>query len=510
MMVGMTTHRALPPYADLYFGKTDSHNELVDDRGEFVKSFVNLDSTVENVIGGSHTLVLGPKGTGKSALAWYLETTSKGNDYFAQVKDASNLPLADIPQLETGQPAGAERTVTAWRFILLCNYLEVVLQDQSARVPNSQEVRRVTAHLRKFGLMGGTTGKAILSVAKTTIQIPIPKLGTIYKRESSSSLTIFALLPYLEEWAANVMSGNRHVLLLDGLDSIFLNDQKYDESMASLVQAAYMINQRFARVGASGSIVLLLRNDVFSRVSLRLPDSQKMRDDSAIELDWRVLSGARGVRSPLMKLVNEKAAQAAGHPGLEVLSYFPQSVEVARRRQTAPRQISTLRYLLNMTRHTPRDLLRLFEEIRRVEAGDLFEDSPNGKLDQDVIREGVLQYSNRYFVNAIRNEFAGFSGGPDQGQAALSALQSLTSQLFDRRKFSSALADLGYDDTPTVDRLLKLLFFAGAIGNYVRRSDGQESYLQFYHRRDDAEIYLKGGLIMHGALCHAWNISFAT
>lgn len=511
MMAIMSDKSTRPRYADLYFGKSDSHNELIDDRGEFVRSFVNLGKIVEKVVGGSHTMVLGPKGTGKSALAWYLQATSSERNHFARVKDASELPLADIPRIETGQPAGAERTVTAWRFILLCNYLEVALQDESARVPAEAEVRRVTRHLRNYGLMGGTSGKAILSIAKTTISIPIPKMGQIYARESSPNLTVFALLPYLEEWAANIRSGNRHVLVLDGLDSIFLNDEKYDESMAALVQAAYTINQRFARTGSSGSIALLIRNDVFSRVSLTLPDSQKMRDDNAVELDWRVLSGARGANAPLLQLANEKAAKAAGLERLDVLSYFPASIEVGQRvNGGSRRQIDTLQYLLNMTRHTPRDLLRLFEEIRRVDESNVFGTPRGGKLSQDLIREGVVQYANRYFTGAIRNEFAGFTGGPDQGQAALSALQSLPSQMFDRAQFVEALKEVGYDDAATADRLLRLLFFAGAIGNFVRRKQGQESYLQFYHRRDDSDIYLKGSLTMHSALCHAWNVPFAT
>ena len=54
------------------------------------------------------------------------------------------------------------------------------------------------------------------------------------------------------------------------------------------------------------------------------------------------------------------------------------------------------------------------------------------------------------------------------------------------------------------DRLLKLLFFAGAIGNLV----GNDSYMRFVHRRDDSEIYLRGTLILQGTLCHAWNVPF--
>jgi hypothetical protein len=496
-----------PRYKDLYFGKSDSRNELNDERGDFIKSFVNLNSITEHVIAGRKTLVLGPKGTGKSALAWYLDASQLGSNYLATVRDASYLPLADIPQLQTGQPEGAERTVTAWKFILLCNYLEVLLKDQSAQLPNRGEVERVTRLLRQYGLMGDATGKAILNISTTTIAVPLPKIGTIYKRESQASLNIFSLLPYLEDWAVNARSGNRHLLLLDGLDSIFLNDRKYDESLASLVQAAYTLNQRLNDVGASGSIVLLLRNDVFNRVAMTLPDSQKMRDDFAVELDWRVMSGAAGANAPLLRLVNEKAARALEIEHVNVLAYFPNKVELGGSKGSEPRWMDTLPYLLNLTRHTPRDLLRLFEEIRVVEESAVFRASGNQFLSKQVIREGVLQYSNKYFVGAIGNEFAGYENGTEGPQHALQALQGMNKQLFDRAQFAKALKHAGEVRPEATDQLLRLLFFAGAIGNEVHRP-GRERYLQFYHRRDASDVYLRGRFILHNALCHAWNVPF--
>lgn len=501
------SRRGRPPFSKLYFGKSDSYNELSDERGDFIRSFVDLNSITKDVIAGRKTLVLGPKGTGKSALAWFLDASQLGSDYLTTVKDASYLPLADIPRLETGQGEGSERTVSAWKFILLCNYLEILLRDESCQVPNRSEVQRVTKLLRNYGLMGGnTSGRAILDISKTTITIPIPKLGNIYQRESQPNLNIYSLLPYLEDWAANARSGNRHLLLLDGLDSIFLNDRKYDESLAAMVQAAYTLNQRLNQIGATGSIVLLLRNDVFNRVSLTLPDSQKMRDDFAVELDWRVLSGAAGGRAPLIRLVNEKAAGALGVPSVDVLSYFPKNVQLGGSKGREPKFMDSLRYLLNLTRHTPRDLLRLLEEIRVVEASGTFPRT-SGTISHDVLREGVLQYATKYFVGAIQNEFAGYEHGIEESQAALSALHALNRQTFDRPQFAKSLS--GFMDAPAdvVDRLLRLLFFAGAIGNQVNLGSGG-SYLQFYHRRDDAQVYLKGTFLLHNALCHAWNIPF--
>jgi len=33
-----------------------------------------------------------------------------------------------------------------------------------------------------------------------------------------------------------------------------------------------------------------------------------------------------------------------------------------------------------------------------------------------------------------------------------------------------------------------------------------KSYMQFYHRRDESEIYLKGEFVLHNALIHAWGM----
>lgn len=164
-------------YRELYFGLADSRNEASHDPEDFVRSYVNMNNIVENVVNGHRTLVFGPKGTGKSALAYYVTATAQEHRQVSKVRDASTLPLAEIPNLQTGQPQGVDRTVTAWKFILLCNYLELLLEDQGCLVPNDREVRRVTRILREFGFMGATSGRALLKVATTTVSIPDPQGG---------------------------------------------------------------------------------------------------------------------------------------------------------------------------------------------------------------------------------------------------------------------------------------------------------------------------------------------
>ena len=189
-------------YRDLYFGLSDSRNEANEDRESFLRTYVDLNDSAKEVVRGRRFLVLGPKGTGKSALAWYLQIAEHHGDHLALVRDASSLPLAEVPRLQTGQGPGPERTVVAWKFILLCNYLELLMRDQGASVNRNAEVIRVAKLLRDFGFMGDASGRALLKFSSTAVTIPIPKLGTLYKRESQPSLNIYNLIPYLEKWVS--------------------------------------------------------------------------------------------------------------------------------------------------------------------------------------------------------------------------------------------------------------------------------------------------------------------
>jgi hypothetical protein len=497
------------PYKDLYFGKSDSKKEASTQPDDFLRSYVDLDNSVSKVISGEKTLVLGPKGTGKSALAWYLQQTSGRGAYISRVRDAQTLPLSEIPNLKTGQEAGIQRTVTAWKLILLANYLDVVLLDTSVRFPELQEAKRVWRILRDFGLMGADSGRKLLSIAGPGIQVQIDTRAPHYRSESGSSLNIYSLIPHMTRWAQTATSANRHILTLDGLDSIYLNDEKYDESMTALLQAWFGINQDLR--SSRGSVVLLIRNDVFSRIALSLPDSQKMRDDEGIQLDWRVFTGGMEEQSPLFRLVNRKAGLELGRGEIDVLSYFPQNIVVshskgASRHGRGDHTLSRLQYLLNLTRHTPRDVLRLFEEIRQTAESGSFDIPDPMALPQEVIREGAMRYCNNYFVGAIQNEFAGDEGGPQAASGALDALQFVGKHHFTRSEFRSRLDGAHPELVEQSDRLLRLLFMAGAIGNLVPGS--AKNYAQFYHRKDNAQIYLQGSFILHNALVRAWGIPF--
>ena len=167
-----------------------------------------------------------------------------------------------------------------------------------------------------------------------------------------------------------------------------------------------------------------------------LPDAHKMRD-FAFDLDWRVMSGGAGEKAPLIQLVRHKAGQERGTGPVDVLSYFPEKVRLGG--NSGPRRTpNRLPYLLNLTRHTPRDVLQLMEHTRRASIQIDEPDQP--KLSLNAIREGVLQYSVKYFVDAIHGEFAGYQGGREEAEAALNALKWMSESKFTRADYKRSLA----------------------------------------------------------------------
>lgn len=489
-------------FTDLYFGMADAKNEATEHPDEFIRSFVDHQGAVEALRQRRKFLLLGPKGAGKSAVAWYLELTGGQHGCLVSTRDVSELPLPEIQNLKTGEAAGVGRTVTAWKLLVLCGLLDLMLADESSSASRDDEVLRVAKALREYGFLDPTPARAIITATKTTLKVPLPKIGEVYSRETSASLHLHHLVPFLQKWLAENRSGNSYTLVLDGLDSVYMNDPQFIPSISALVQAIYLVNQDLRRDRVPAQVVALVRNDVFSR--LTLADAGKIRQDFGVDIDWRVLSGEPR-KAALFTLVGEKAGSLIGVPGLDVVSTFLPAQVTLGGGHAASRPIHN--YLLDHTRHTPRDLLRLFEYLRT--AAQEFGLAPGEKLNQDMVREGVLRYATRYFVDAIRNEFVGREVDSELPHRAVNALRELAQRQFSAAEFTTVcFGDNSSESRQEAEKVLRWLFFAGAIGNVVPGGAGQ-TYLQFFHRRDDSEVYLKRSLVLHSTLMYAWAIPWS-
>lgn len=149
--------------------------------------------------------------------------------------------------------------------------------------------------------------------------------------------------------------------------------------------------------------------------------------------------------------------------------------------------------MLHRTRHTPRDIVRLFTYIQSATP-------PGGAVDEKAVRAGTSQYCIEYLVPEMRNELVGLMNR-EQIELTFDLLGSLGRGRF---KFddldSKARTDSRWQGLDTYESMQKL-YSIGAVGNQER------DYVTFKYRSPHTTFNRGKNIVMHEGLMTALNVS---
>src|SRR5262249_6928236 len=150
-------------------------------------------------------------------------------------------------------------------------------------------------------------------------------------------------------------SQSSHLVFVDGLDEMLTGKLQF-QSIAALIAAASALNQELRDAHCPAKVVVLCRTDIFDR--LPLAKKNTLRQARALELDWDSdQSNPRDSR--LVHLVNVRARRSLDRTVDVFDEFLPAEVDGA----------PIVNYLLDHTRHTPRDVLQLMRALQDS-AGD--------------------------------------------------------------------------------------------------------------------------------------------
>ena len=230
--------------------------------------------------------------------------------------------------------------------------------------------------------------------------------------------------------------------------------------------------------------MLLCRTDIFEL--LEGANKNKIRQDSAIDLDWYA-DRRSPARSLLVRIANLRASLAFG----DKTDVFSEFLPTTTFRQPTPK------VLLDTTRHTPRDFLQLLKYIQSC------------CVDREVttanLRSGIRKYSVGYFLPEIIDELEGYVTAVE-AKEFFRLVGILRSRDFSVEQVYSLL-----DSEPTflkkenIDVILRALFECSALGNVQRKARGQW-FLTFRYRNRHATFNIGERLILHRGLWSALNL----
>jgi len=474
-------------FKDIRFGQASAEEERSYFPDLLLDGFLDPWDAIDKAINTPLFLVLGYKGSGKSAIGQHLLLSSECNHgLFVNEFNLSDFPYGNFANIVTGDSEPESRFPSAWSWILLLYMINSFSKDNGALSNLRNEFLTPIRALRSIGLLPtDDLKKTILASSKPKFKAKLPPIFEIEVDSGSKKISDLQFLHIIEELkklSLQFESDSQHIMVIDGLDEILLQKEIQYQSIAALVFEVNRLNALFFRNKVKAKFLVLCRTELFER--LPAPNKNKLRQDLSIELDW-YHNPQKPYLSKLAYLVNNRSQLADKSVKDVFLQLMPKDKE----------DKSILPFLLNHTRHTPRDLIMLLKHIQNC--------CQRKKIGFNNITAGIRQYSSKYFLPEILDELVGYTN-IKQAENIIKAISLVKKNRFgveDISEYFKAL--MGRDKS--FSSILDTLFQCSAIGN-VKYSPLGKQYFSFKYRNRHASFNPKEEIYLHKGLWKGMNI----
>lgn len=114
-----------PPFIELHFGHLDATQEAVEEPDLLRAGYYDYREAMYGISTRNTWLLLGPKGSGKSAALENIRLTWHDRpDRFFTYWNLAGFPVNDVTAIYMGQSSGSSRAQAAWEFLLLLRVVE--------------------------------------------------------------------------------------------------------------------------------------------------------------------------------------------------------------------------------------------------------------------------------------------------------------------------------------------------------------------------------------------------
>ena len=476
-------------FRDIEFGYASAETEFSRAPELLKDGYLDLNDACKTAMHGEPFLFLGYKGSGKSAIGERIKLLTCGDpNCFVKQIQLGDFPFNLFSKIIRGESEPESKYPIAWAWILLIYILESFSKDAGALHADDASIKEIMVAFGKMGLCPVRDAKTIVRTsAKTRFKLSIPEI--FEATFGGSQLRPASEIPLFVESLKDIICGfsteSKHYLIIDGLDDILTSKEVQYTSLGSLVYEIDRLNNLFIRHGVQAKIILLCRTDVFERISGA--NKNKIRRDSAVEINW--YHDTRQPENSMLLAIANLRAQISLRQEVNIFQKFiVNNIDGG-----DPRK-----YLLEMTRHTPRDFLQLLKCIQEFSKGA-------GEVTLDQMKSGVRKYSIDYFLPEIRDELSGYASS-EEADSIFDIISFIKKRDFRYDDLLSAAKGVSSNmDENRIGYIFKAMFECGAIGNIQHRPTGT-TYYTFKYRNRQSVFKKNEGVMLHRGLWKALNL----
>ena len=419
------------------FGRLDAESDP-----KLTKFFLDTGVT-KRILGGDHMLVLGRKGSGKTAL---FREAKFSSPHIVRLEFDDYAWDAHKAIQEIGGTADT-RYMASWAFTYLVAACREWMGSPFQEISNAAK----ELHTRIYGAdaVGGKL-EILFDKAKRIRKLELPNagdlggLGSIELDEKSPGATLAQTVhqwkDLLEKLALNCMKKHPITIFIDRLDDGWDASEEIKLMISGAIKAARSINISLKIASNTPFVVLFLRTDIYE--SLRFGDKGKLAQDIE-KIIWNDDS--------LIEMASKRIADACPIP-IEKAWDAVFSTERIRQRTTIKK------YILKRTMRRPRDLISFCIEIRKsaqkngvavatrtevYAAEEAYSAHIHGELVDEMHKQ--LPHTDDYFTTLNRIGHAKFNKS-----TWLNAVKNVCPSCSDPEKWLSDLYEYGVIGVPVV------------------------------------------------------------
>ncbi len=376
-------------FSDINWGEDDAKNDL-----SLEKYFVEFPG-YEDILKGGKRYIIGRKGTGKSAILQKLRLQAEADPTsFAMDISLRDFPLTDFKAMGDRGLQDKSKYVSAWKFLLLTELANLVMQDNSAEDTGGlEQLKKCLVDNFPEGIsMADTISRLKQNENKITLACSIlaGEHAAVSATETTAQVHYNKAVKVLEGLFKGIHTESTFIILIDELDEGYQGkNTNLNMVILSLLRAVEEISNFSKRSGIRCLPVLALRSDIFD--SLEDNDLNKL-DDYVLRLNWTT-----NEKDPWsMKQIAEKRIAATvreKYPDVPVENYWNL---VADERAT---ERGLWQYMCMLTFSRPRDIIKLLKTCTARAKG--------AKLTLNNVKDAEIDYS-AWFYREFRDEVQSF------------------------------------------------------------------------------------------------------
>lgn len=447
----------MPSFEDLNFKYLDARSELLYSPDQLEQYYVDVGYRAQEILNPAKYILYGAKGSGKTALGAYLELQGKREPtWFVRLDEYDDFDFSCMGDYNTG----SHHNISSWRLFLSFRLLTLMLEDE-ALVSKNPELSTLSDDLSKFGIIPTCS---VSSLARETLDNSFTGKFKFFidisgNKKKSKELNLKSpgqLAEVINEyWKMIKATGNKYILILDGLDHIVRTGFDNIISISDIIRAAKVINETLFKNQIDAKIILLLRDDILRVIPD--PDLAKRLQDNGLFLEWyqRV---SQYFDTNLFKLI-KKRAEVAGYTS-NIKEYWAQWFPNKIKGRYSPQ------YFIERTRYLPRDLIGFFHVLQQEDGSAPF--------NEESIINCEKIYSEWLF-DELYDALAGLV--PQEVRESLGSIFVELGRYFHIIDLQRSIDKRGLNSVIDADRLANILYDTHWIGNFWKTDVGRNIYV---------------------------------